>query len=547
MPYTYIPNLRPLYPRDASREVDAVYVAERPDHANTPATGFGEIWLESGDSPPSLYYTDEAGADKRIMTGPTKAGTATSSIPYFATTDTLAVSVSYTFDAGLKLATAGHALHMTEAAALVTTPAAGRGYFWVRDDAPTAAMFTNDISEDLQLLGDPIPIGSWNFNIVNAGGTPATGQFNANNTLFTATTNIRLTATGTIEGWSRGWLDELPAPGYIVMRKKGAPTEEVIFSYSALADVGGTWSDITVAYSSDTTADTNWATDDEWTLYVHSTPAANTLDAIITSGSADNDVNVPVANPVILRNNAASLIPLKVESTNSSNVALDVLTSSATTAPLRVGDGTDQGFLGPRILKMKEGSAAPVINGAGEASIWIRDDAPNSLIFQNDDDDLIVVSAVVFEFNGFWDGTGVASVWYKNTASTGSSNLTTAVQNDWNTIGNASYFHNGGRIVSAHYAMFSSTAAAGGGQDMEWVLASQNVADGATSAGAVTQHVSITENYNAIEAQTGAATIDDATIAAGDQILGYVRQTNASMTGGADIRGAITLLVEIYE
>jgi hypothetical protein len=95
--------------------------------------------------------------------------------------------------------------------------------------------------------------------------------------------------------------------------------------------------------------------------------------------------------------------------------------------------------------------------------------------------------------------------------------------------------------------MFSSTAAAGGGQDMEWVLASQNVADGATSAGAVTQHVSITENYNAIEAQTGAATIDDATIAAGDQILGYVRQTNASMTGGADIRGAITLLVEIYE
>jgi hypothetical protein len=38
-------------------------LTERADHEATPATGFGEVWMDSSDSPPNLKYTDEDGSD----------------------------------------------------------------------------------------------------------------------------------------------------------------------------------------------------------------------------------------------------------------------------------------------------------------------------------------------------------------------------------------------------------------------------------------------------------------------------------------------------
>lgn len=291
------------------------------------------------------------------------------------------------------------------------TGVAGKGHVWVRDDAPTALIFTNDIDEDLQLLGDPIPLGSWNFNIVTTGGTPGVGQFNANNTLLTATTTIRFTTTGTNEGWARGWLDELQSPGYIVLRKKGAPSEEVVYSYETITDSGGTWADFnTMVYVSDTTADTNWATDDEWALYIQPKKAVNvTVDGTTAQDAAllterANHVNTPATGlgELWLRSDTNPTQVLVFTDENAADAAVMVFdrdddgtgNQPSTNGIIPVWDSvtdkwgmpTDTFVLQSNELKhlgtdavytMEERSAAPTAT-SGRGKTWVRTNGANT-------------------------------------------------------------------------------------------------------------------------------------------------------------------------
>ena len=68
MPYTYIPNLKVLVPRNASRDTDAILYAERADHVNAPAAGTAEIWVKN-TVPTTLIFTDDAGTDHSLITG----------------------------------------------------------------------------------------------------------------------------------------------------------------------------------------------------------------------------------------------------------------------------------------------------------------------------------------------------------------------------------------------------------------------------------------------------------------------------------------------
>jgi len=50
---------------DASKAVNAVYLAERADHVNTPAAGSAELWV-SNDATQKLYFTNDAGTDNEV-------------------------------------------------------------------------------------------------------------------------------------------------------------------------------------------------------------------------------------------------------------------------------------------------------------------------------------------------------------------------------------------------------------------------------------------------------------------------------------------------
>lgn len=240
------------------------------------AASYGDIWVRN-DTPNTLIFTDDAGTDHPVATS-TDSNTA-SRLAYYTTTNAeeLTSDVNFGYQSGLLfLNAASSAVRIAEGASAPTVNA-GQGGLWVKDDTPSALIFTNDVGEDARLVGDPVPIGAWHFNASTIG-TPATTEFDTNNTLLASTTTIRVTGTGTIEGWGRTWLEELPAPGYLVMRKKNAPAEEVIFSYDNLTDSGGVWIDFnSMVYQSDTTADTNWAAADEWSFYALSTDLKNSL------------------------------------------------------------------------------------------------------------------------------------------------------------------------------------------------------------------------------------------------------------------------------
>ena len=56
--------------------------------------------------------------------------------------------------------------------------------------------------------------------------------------------------------------------------------------------------------------------------------SSSTLDDVITGGTPDNDVNVPIANPIILRDNAADLTPLTVAKTSATQLTPSILVES---------------------------------------------------------------------------------------------------------------------------------------------------------------------------------------------------------------------------
>nr|NIT75520.1 hypothetical protein [Thermoplasmata archaeon]NIY01891.1 hypothetical protein [Thermoplasmata archaeon] len=244
-----------------TRAQDALYLAERADHVNTPGAGFGELWLFN-DVEQELRFTDDQGDDYKVATF-SGSSPASNYVPVgFDNHGAGRLESSLLkYNAGeLYLGDATGSLRMNERTT-GPTPVAGDGYFWVRDGTDQNPMFTNDASEDIGL--DLWELGSWNFNASTIG-TPGVAEFDTNNAAITLTTTIRVTTTGNNEGQSRAWLEDLNN-GYLLMKKRDNPYEEVQFKVTAGADVAGAWADLTVAWQDDSTADVNWATADQWT------------------------------------------------------------------------------------------------------------------------------------------------------------------------------------------------------------------------------------------------------------------------------------------
>jgi len=114
--------------------------------------GYGHIWVRS-DEPTNLVFRDDAATDHIVVKGPP---TSTDfSVPTFNGTDGgLLRSTGLTFSSG-KLALGANGNVNMDERAVAPGPSAGEGAFWVKNDAPNTAMFSDDASEDTYLTGAP--------------------------------------------------------------------------------------------------------------------------------------------------------------------------------------------------------------------------------------------------------------------------------------------------------------------------------------------------------------------------------------------------------
>lgn len=500
-----------------TRAQDAILVTERADHVNTPAATKGELWLKS-DAVQKLMFTDDAGNDFHVtMNSEPLPGT--DNIPVWDVNDKLAASELYDYSGQLTLTSATASVSIKERTTGPTV-AASYGQVWVQDSTPSTLAFTDDASTlhrvvltNANLLDGYIP--TWTSNSDDQAKLDCPGD------LYYAGGSLRLQHASTAE---------------LLIKERASMA-------SSFAGYGHLW----VKNDAPTTL---WFRNDSG---VDQQISGLTLDKIINAAGVDNDVNVPPSAQIYLRNNTASIIPLTCESTNTAANAFEAIAPAAGRFAIKTSDGTDSGFLGPRQLKLKEAAAPGLTNGAGEGSIWIKNTIPSTAIYRTDTNEDLDMAAETIIFQGAWDGTGTSSIYYYSgagedttyTSSSGATTISSAIGNNWRQIGGY-YFPNGGKILSADFVMAADTAAGGGGQNMEWVIASQNLVDNATAVGGTTTHVTYSDSFSAIRVQTGTGTIADSNIIAGDLLKAFVRQTNASMTGGSDIRGTIVMKVLRY-
>jgi hypothetical protein len=127
-------------------------------------------------------------------------------------------------------------------------------------------------------------------------------------------------------------------------------------------------------------------TDDDHPQY-----ALSLDDAITGVDTIDNDVNIPVANPLIFRNNAVAVIPLTVVTTSGSANALSVEGDTAGELPLRLYDGTSYAWVGPTTFKMKESADPLLATGAGYGSWMVKNTAPTQPVFEDDTEQQIAL------------------------------------------------------------------------------------------------------------------------------------------------------------
>jgi len=144
---------------DGTTAQDAAFFTERPDHVNTfPDPGNAELWVENTANQ-SLQFTDDAGTDYDVCR--TISNTALGRIVYGSGNQgELFTTAQITFETstGLNLKS-GNSLHIAEDDVPQAT-SAGYGRFWVRNDAPTTPMFTDDDATIKTLLNKDITLAS---------------------------------------------------------------------------------------------------------------------------------------------------------------------------------------------------------------------------------------------------------------------------------------------------------------------------------------------------------------------------------------------------
>jgi hypothetical protein len=128
---------------DISGTTASLQIKER----NTGPTGTannGLIWIRD-DAVQTLMFTDDADVDKPIVTGPASA-TDNAIVRFDGATGNIvqqATNLFYTDAGQIQLNAASAAVRMKERTS-GPTGSASQGLFWVKDDVPTAPMFTDD-------------------------------------------------------------------------------------------------------------------------------------------------------------------------------------------------------------------------------------------------------------------------------------------------------------------------------------------------------------------------------------------------------------------
>jgi len=133
-----------------------VLLTERANHVNTPAAGTAELWVDNTD-PGSVQIpriTDDAGDDKALLLFQQGTLGTLYRIPYCSDTGTGEVKTDGNLvyvDGNDELRLEGNANLALGESASAPTAVAGRGYFWVKNDAPNIPMFTDDDGTDIQI------------------------------------------------------------------------------------------------------------------------------------------------------------------------------------------------------------------------------------------------------------------------------------------------------------------------------------------------------------------------------------------------------------
>lgn len=152
---------------------------EKADHTETPTAGKGQLWVRN-DTPNVIVFTDDAGTDTVLSAGSGDVNGGASSVDneiarYSGTGGkTIQAATNVTLDDNDNIDGVGRLaldgdIVMAEKADHTETPGAGYGYIWVKNDTPSALMYTDDAGTDFDLT----TTGSGD---VSASGTPVDGQ-----------------------------------------------------------------------------------------------------------------------------------------------------------------------------------------------------------------------------------------------------------------------------------------------------------------------------------------------------------------------------------
>jgi hypothetical protein len=297
----------------------AVEIQER----NTPpadAVGKGHVWVRD-DVPNTLVFTDDTGVDHAFfdfVTGP--ASSTPDAIPTFLDTTgkELQDTVTLQYDTGeLQLQHSPAALEIEERN-LAPADAVGKGHVWVKDDAPNILTFTDDIGVDHPIVPpNTVVLGEWTFGSAVLGIT-AGGEFETNNANILLITAIRFNAIPNSGQSAVSWADLLPQEGILYLQDISDPgVNNVTFPYLSITfPIGGGWPQFNgnILVTNGTNHGTNWSANDYSLQIVDVAPS---LDRVINAYAADNDVIVPSADPIILRDPGSNITTLQVSADNA--------------------------------------------------------------------------------------------------------------------------------------------------------------------------------------------------------------------------------------
>jgi hypothetical protein len=315
--------------------------------SNTPGAGFqtlvGAITSGSGTFLVGATYDIWAvTTSEDLVVGP--ASSTPTIVPAFSdTTGTLIQQTNVQYDTGeVILSSLSAAVEIQERAAAPTF-AADKGHVWVKDDAPNTLTFTDDLGTDFPIVPpNTVVLGEWAFGGAALGVT-AIGEFETDQAIIGLIQIIRFNALPDSGQNIGSWADLLPQEGILYFQDITDPGgTNLTFPYTSLTfPLGGGWPQFNGLFHflSGTTLGPNWSTNNYSVQIVATAPS---LDRVVNAFGADNDVIVPSANPIIIRDNAVNQTALSVTAENTAvaestleiqrdaptDVALQILTES---------------------------------------------------------------------------------------------------------------------------------------------------------------------------------------------------------------------------